>query len=40
MVKRKKRKLSLKEIMSKIPKGSFGGEVDFGPDVGKEKNIW
>jgi len=33
-------KLSLKEIMSKIPKGSFEGEIDFGSDVGKEKIVW
>ena len=33
-------KLSLKEIMSKIPKGSFEEEIDFGPDVGREKTIW
>lgn len=37
MKRRKKQKISLKKIMSKIPKGSFGKEIDFGKDVGREK---
>jgi len=32
----KKPKLTLKEVMAKIPKGSFGELIDWGPDVGNE----